>query len=66
MLFLRRRRSASRPIGEAQAYQRLHGDRVGEVRIVQLEPRRPRYRLPVSGEDLRKSFEAKLNARRSE
>jgi hypothetical protein len=34
-----------------------------EVRIVKLEPRRPRYDLEVSGEDLRRSFEAKLAGR---
>jgi hypothetical protein len=33
------------------------------VRIVKLEPRRPRYDLEVSGEDLRRSFEAKLDDR---
>ena len=65
MPFLRRRRRASfRPIGEAQAYARLHGDRGGDVTIVKVEPRRPRYRLRVSGEHLRHSFEARLDARR--
>jgi hypothetical protein len=33
------------------------------VRIVKLEPRRPRYELEVSGEDLRRSFEQKLQQR---
>jgi hypothetical protein len=37
-----------------------------EVRIVKLEPRRPRYDLEVSGEDLRRSFEAKLARRELE
>jgi hypothetical protein len=37
-----------------------------EVRIVKLEPRRPRYDLEVSGEDLRRSFEAKLAGRELE
>jgi hypothetical protein len=36
------------------------------VRIVKLEPRRPRYQLEVSGEDLRRSFEAKLESREPE
>jgi hypothetical protein len=61
---LRRRRPPTRPIGEAQAYARLHGERVGDVRIVKVEPRRPRHPLGVSGEQLRRSFEEKLNARR--
>jgi hypothetical protein len=33
------------------------------VKIVKIEPRRPRYQLPVSGEDLRRSFEEKLARR---
>jgi len=37
-----------------------------DVRIVKLEPRRPRYDLEVSGEDLRRSFEAKLAERELE
>jgi hypothetical protein len=36
------------------------------VRIVKLEPRRPRYQLEVSGEDLRRSFEEKLDHRELE
>jgi hypothetical protein len=40
--------------------------RDSEVRIVKLEPRRPRYQLEVSGEDLRRSFEEKLARREPE
>ena len=54
------RRQRLRPLTEAEAYARCHGMRDSEVRIVKLEPRRPRYDLEVSGEDLRRSFEAKL------
>lgn len=61
---LLRRRRPPRPIGEAQAYARLHGDRDGDVRVVKVEPRRPRHVLRISGEHLRRSFEAKLDARR--
>jgi hypothetical protein len=57
------RRQRLRPLTEAEAYARCHGIRESEVRIVKLEPRRPRYELPVSGEDLRRSFEAKLEQR---
>ncbi len=64
MQFLRRRRQPPRPIGEAQAYARLHGDRDGDVRVVKVEPRRPRHVLRVSGESLRRSFEQKLDRRR--
>jgi hypothetical protein len=54
------RRQRLRPLTEAEAYARCHGTRESEVRIVKLEPRRPRYDLEISGEDLRRSFEAKL------
>ena len=69
MSLLRRRRPVTRPIGEVQAYARLHGDRLGDVRVVKVakpEPRRPRHRLRVSVEDLRRSFEARLDARGSD
>ncbi|HET7571575.1 MAG TPA: hypothetical protein VFJ77_02780 [Gaiellaceae bacterium] len=42
---------------------RCYGDWDPTVTIVKLEPRRPRYRLPVSGEDLRRDFEARIDAR---
>jgi hypothetical protein len=62
----RRRRSQERPIDEGEAYARLHGDRSADVRVVKVEPRRPRYPPRVSGEDLRRSFEARLDERRPE
>ena len=52
-----------RPLDEAEAYARCHGDRGAEVRIVYVEPRRARYDLRVSGEDLRQSFERRLDDR---
>ena len=60
------RRQRLRPLTEAEAYARCHGRRESEVKIVKLEPRRPRYELPVSGEDLRRSFEDKLARREPE
>jgi hypothetical protein len=60
------RRQRLRPLTEAEAYARCHGMRDSEVRIVKLEPRRPRYELEVSGEDLRRSFEQKLAGREVE
>jgi hypothetical protein len=56
----RRRKARLRQIGEAEAYGRTYGERTSEVRIVAMEPRRPRYKLRVSGEDLRHQFEEKL------
>jgi hypothetical protein len=53
-----------RPLTEAECYARCYGDRTEEtVRIVSLEPRRPRYGVLPSGEDLRRSFEERLDAR---
>ena len=61
-LFGRRKRRL-RQIGEAEAYGRAYGERSEQVRVVKLEPRRPRYRLPVSGETLRRAFAERLDAR---
>ena len=65
MRFFRRRKRRLRPIGESEAYGRAYGERSTQVRIVKLEPRRPRYQLKVSGETLRRAFAEKL-ARREE
>jgi hypothetical protein len=64
MRLWRRRRRPTRPISEALAYARCHGDRDPElVRLISREPRRPRYQLPVSGETLRQAFELRLDQR---
>jgi hypothetical protein len=64
MRLLRRRRAQTRPISEADAYARCHGDRDGDlVRVVKLEPRRKKYPLAVSGETLRRAFESPLDRR---
>jgi hypothetical protein len=65
MRLFRRKRPRLRQIGEAEAYGRAYGDRSEQVKIVKLEPRRPRYQLKVSGETLRRAFAEKL-ARREE
>jgi hypothetical protein len=48
---------------EAEAYARCHGARSDEVKIVKIEPRRPRFQLRVTGEALRRSFEQRLDKR---
>ena len=65
MSFLRLRgQRAEHTFHEAEAYARCYGDRRGEiVRISKLEPRRPRYAQPVSGETLRRAFERRIDAR---
>ena len=62
-LFRRRSDVRLHEIGEAEAYGRSYGDHSGEVRIVKVEPRRPRYQLKVSGESLRDAFLDRLNRR---
>ena len=66
MLF-RRRREKLRSLDEAAAYARCHGDRDDLVRVVILPPRRKRYdELLASGEQIRRHFEARLDAREPE
>lgn len=52
-----------RSLSEAECYARCYGERAGMMRVVHVEPRRPRYRMDVSGEDLRARFEERLDAR---
>jgi hypothetical protein len=63
---LLRRRAALRPLDEAAAYARCHGSREHDVRIVKLPPRRPRYDVLTTGEELRELFERRLDAREAE
>ena len=49
-----------RPFDERSAYARCYGDRDGNVRIIKVEPKRPRYETRVSGEVLRRRFEERL------
>lgn len=62
-LFRRTTESRLHQIGEAEAYGRSYGNQSGEVKIVKVEPRRPRYQLKVSGEALRDAFLDRLNRR---
>lgn len=52
-----------RSLNEAECYARCHGEGDDTVRVVKLEPRRPRFDLDVSGEDLRRAFEVRLDKR---
>jgi hypothetical protein len=52
-----------RTLSEAECYARCYGGWDPTVTLVKLEPRRPRYETTVSGEDLRKLLEARLDAR---
>ena len=55
-----------RPLSEAECYVRCYGGWEPTVTIVKLEPRPPRYEPAVSGEDLRRDFEARIDARPEE
>jgi hypothetical protein len=52
-----------RTLTETEVYARIYGGSDPTVKIVKVEPRRPRYELPVTGEDLRRDFEARIDAR---
>jgi len=60
----RRRKERLHELGESEAYGRSYGERPRDVRIVSVEPRRPRYDLRVTGEHLRRRFEQLLDERR--
>lgn len=62
--WLRRSGERLRPLDEAAAYARCHGDRDDSVRVVKLPPRRARYdTLLATGEDIRVGLEARIDAR---
>jgi hypothetical protein len=66
--FLRRARRTAPPIHEDEAYARCHGARNGDlVRIVTVvRPGIPRRTGDLTGELLRRAFEARLDARTGE
>jgi hypothetical protein len=52
-----------RTLTEAECYARCYGAWDPTVTLVKLEPRRPRYQPTVSGEDIRRLLEERLDAR---
>jgi len=52
-----------RLLSESECYARCYGWRDDQVRIVRLDPRRPRNALRPSGEELRRYFEERLDQR---
>jgi hypothetical protein len=54
-----------RSLSEAECYMRLYGDHDPTVQAVKLPPRRPRYAPSVSGEDLRRALEERIDERLS-
>ena len=55
-----------RPLTEAECYARCYGGGGDDVRVVRLEPRRSRVVVRLSGEELRRRFEERLDAREPE
>ena len=52
-----------RPLSEQECYLRCYGSRDDMVRVVRLERRRQRQLARISGEELRRLFELRLDAR---
>jgi len=52
-----------RRLTEAECYARCYGGWEATVRVVRLEPRRPRHAVLLDGEALRARFEQALDAR---
>jgi hypothetical protein len=61
-----RRKRAVPTIDERTAYARSYGERGPEVKPVKLPPRRPRFPILTSGEELRRRFEERLEKRDDE
>ena len=55
-----------RPLSEAECYARCYGGWEATVRIVRLEPRRPRSEVLLTGEAIRRRFEELFASRESE
>jgi hypothetical protein len=52
-----------RALSEKECYLRCYGAGDSMVRVVRLEPQRPRGLARISGEELRQLFEVRLDAR---
>ena len=60
------RRKPQQPVlGEHDAYERCHGTRAGEVRVVAVAPPKPRLLPRLSGDHLRRCFQERLERRRT-
>ena len=55
-----------RPLTEAECYARCYGGGGDDVRVLRLEPRRSRIVVRLSGEELRRRFEERLDRREPE
>ena len=55
-----------RPLSEEECYLRCYGSGDAMVRLVRIEPRRPRALGRITGEELRQLFEVRLDSREAE
>jgi hypothetical protein len=55
-----------RPLTEEECYLRCYGVDETTVRVVRIELERPAARFRVTGEELRRLFEVRLDARETE
>ena len=63
-LFSRKPKQRLRVLGESEAYHHSYGEPPRDVKIVKLEPRRPRYRQVLAdGERMRQAFLQRLDKR---
>ena len=53
-------------LNEAECYARCYGVHEDSVNLVRFEPRRAQYESSLSGEDIRRLFELRLDAREPE
>jgi hypothetical protein len=52
-----------RTLSEAECYARCYGGWDPTVTLIKLEPRRPRFEATVTGEQLRRALEDRLDER---
>jgi hypothetical protein len=55
-----------RALNEAECYARCYGDHEEAVQVIELQPRRLSLEHRLSGEDIRRLFELRLDAREPE
>ena len=60
-----RRRPQQQVLGERDAYERCHGGRGAEVRLLPKPPPKPRVLPRLPGDYLRRCFEERLEDRRT-
>jgi len=52
-----------RALSEEECYVRCYGDHEEAVQVIRFERARPRFATTLSGEDIRRLFELRLDAR---